>query len=118
IPSVNATVKGPKCVRKSLANFGQFSCVAPSAEAGLTITSGNVITCVCSEGLTAEDTEVFAEERKGFPLRASARSFAPSAVRLLLHLNRVRDRLRQGPQSCASQIRQSLYKCAHDPSWR
>src|SRR5437868_11231709 len=41
--SVNETVKAPKCVRKSLAIFGQFSRVAPSAEAGFTITRGNDI---------------------------------------------------------------------------
>src|SRR5438874_3536283 len=44
--SVNETVKAPKCVRRSLAIFGQFSRVAPSAEAGLTMTSGNDISAV------------------------------------------------------------------------
>src|SRR2546421_3903019 len=50
---VSSTANGPKCVRRSLAIFGQFSRVAPSADAGLTMTRGRVI-----EGdLTTEDTE-------------------------------------------------------------
>jgi hypothetical protein len=43
IDSVNETENAPKFVRKSLAIFGQFSRVAPSAEAGLTMTRGRLI---------------------------------------------------------------------------
>ena len=40
---VNATLKGPKCARRSLAVPDQFSRVEPDADFGLTITSGREI---------------------------------------------------------------------------
>src|SRR6266567_4449190 len=55
--SVKETENGPKCVRKSLAIFGQFRSVSPSSAAGLTIISGSVIrqfgVCRQSEATTA-----------------------------------------------------------------